>query len=233
MVELWEYKLESNIKFYVQFTNSERMKKLFNQLVNDSWLDFDAIFMQKFNLFTCDNWGLQWWGNRDMLDMPQYIPIRDMYQNITTNFVHRPVTEDSYWEKYETPANFFRGNWYNNQKIVKYFNDEDYRIILINKFKQTYYACTLGNLYEFLNSFFQRLPDTDIKKNIKFKIKVERRTYNGNPIPSFWRIIYNHDFDNNAEINEMWVELFKKTNSSGNSIIMPIPNDVQWDIEKE
>ena len=133
----------SNILTSAQYNNAYNFKTLMNALIRDSWLNFDSFFNEYFNLFTCNNWGLQFWGSKHMLNMPQYISTRKLYRNITTNILDRT---SPYYIVAKTPDNFNNlpekhedykkqgGNWYNNQQSIEFFTDEEYREILINKY---------------------------------------------------------------------------------------------------
>ena len=229
-----------DIQVYPQYTNATKFKTLMNAIIRDSWLNFEDFFNLKFNLLTCDHEGLEWWGNQHILDMQQYITIPKYRRNITTNYFSGADTP--FWVLCKTPNNFNNGNWYNNQVVLKYFRDEEYRQILLNKFKKTYYSCTLGNLFIFLNKFFQYYnfvddkdhiidnQEAEYRKTIKFRIEVTRRINDkGTPTTSFWTLYHDKPFSvDYPDKNEMWVELFNKKSNDGDSLILPIPMNVEW-----
>lgn len=228
--------MEFDVKTYVQYDKATKFKILMNALLRDSWLDFDAFFDKYFNLlnFDGDSWGLRWWGSPHMLDMQQYIAISKYYENISWNILDK---QSQSYIAFKTPNNFNNGNWNGGQKILQYFDDKEYRQILINKYKKTYYSCALGNLFIFLNSFFDdynkyysKHDETKLKR-ISFHIEVIRRyKTDGNPLPSFWRIHHDVKFDDDAKKNLMWIALFEKKTTDGDSLILPIPMNVEWEM---
>lgn len=206
----------ANVSTYLQYGSAYNLKTLLNAIADNTTIDFDAWFRKYFDLRVCGKDGLVWWG--EYLNQQQYITVKKLFKNITTNAFDATVFAEFY-----VPDNFNDGNWYNNQSGLAFFSDEEFRLILMNAWLKTYYGCTIGNLYEFLSNFFKRLPNMPFKDT-----QWEINTITRPNLPEFWEINYYPAFTGDSG---KWEALFQEKKSNGDSLILPIPNDVEWKLQ--
>lgn len=215
--------MEANVSTYLQYGSAHNLRAFFNAIVPNATIDFDAWYREYFDLRYCGHDGLIWWG--EYLGQQPYVTVENTYKNISwvaDESQKDTIINSAFWKKNLSPNNFNNGNWYNEQKHIEYFSDEEFRIILINAWLKTYWACTLGNLYDFLNNFF-KVSDYNPFPTIEWNIVTITRPN----LPEFWWLEYKPSFD--ADSNR-WNSLFTQKKPNGDSIILPVPNDVEWGI---
>src|SRR5574343_126691 len=204
-----------DVATYFQYDKANNLKTLLNKIAENASIDFDEWFRKYFYLRYCNHDGLTWWGQ--YLNQEQYILVPDPQYKIILNKLNQ-----AYFNLHHSPITFNHGNLYNGKMILVEFTNEEFRLILMNAWLKTYYACTIGNLYMFLSDFFKKLPDMKYKDTKWYITTIAREN-----APDFWWIEYYPAF---APEDEKWAELFRSRRAGGDSVIMPIPNDVQWDV---